>query len=208
MPITSARYLHERIRFAGKCSYQAPFSDVTQELFLFIRTERLLAEHFSEISGSYICSPNFHMAYCLCMGWGARSPIQSHMYNCKSWHSISDTYLQRLCWASRKIKSSQRQTLIWLRNFTSFVHITYTMPLCLKTCERPLFLCKLPLTRLWIPLLLKNVNLALRSWNESVTISWMRLIDWKESEGCKRGGWVMSCIWFVAAIIYIYMQVY
>lgn len=201
-PITTAPYLHERIRFAGKCPRIGSFFWHYSKLFPFTRTERLLAKHFSTIPGSHVCAPNFHMAYGLCMGWGARSPIQSHMYNCKSCHSIFGYLFTALMSASRKVKSSQRQTSTWPRNFTSFVRITYTIPPCSKTCEKRLTLCKIPSIRLWILFLVMNVTLALQSWNESVTISWMRLIAWKGSERCKRDVWVMLCIWSVAAIIY------
>ena len=68
IPITTARYLQERIRFAGKY-LPAPLSDVYSiKMFPFTRTECLLAKHFSKIPGSYVCAPNFHMAYGLCMG--------------------------------------------------------------------------------------------------------------------------------------------
>lgn len=84
IPITTARYLHERIRFAGKCLTTSSFFwCCSKKKFTFTRTKCLLAKHFFKIPGPHVCAPNFHLAYGLCMGWGARSPIQSHMYNCK-----------------------------------------------------------------------------------------------------------------------------
>ena len=68
IPITSARYLHERIRFAGKYPPTGFFFWTLPKKIIPPKTKCLLAEYFSEIPGSYVCAPNFHLAYGLCMG--------------------------------------------------------------------------------------------------------------------------------------------
>lgn len=81
LPTTTAKDLHQRIRFAGMSrSYRCANNGRSKIYVTKNRSKCLLAKNVSEVARSDICTTHLPMACHVRLGRGARKPVHSYLY--------------------------------------------------------------------------------------------------------------------------------
>jgi hypothetical protein len=141
---TTAKFLHERVRFAGACKL------ITILIRLFnsnSRPKRVLAKYVPKVARPHSRPSNIYMARHVCMGWGPWTFIRTYLFTSEL---CSFVYSMQFWLEDRKTACSQLRKCHWPESSILSELIIFTIFLSSITIQNISCSSKIHPTLLWI----------------------------------------------------------